>query len=441
MEDISLALCIPTYERSSIVEDFLINCSAYYIQSGIDIYYYDSSLSDKTKDVVCGWPNQNHIHYIRMDSNLDGSVKAYKIFQGYGLKKHYDFIWLSGDGVQCSKSTTEQLMANLSLKYDIIEVSGDDFNHVGTRIFTDPNEYMQKCAWHLTLFGAAVLNTHTMLNGVDWEYYEKMFLTPTLAAWSHINFYFFRILELDSFCALNLSVGPRSVKSSKLKATSGWVKTLFQIMCEGWVQTIEGLPDYYTNKKQVISNLGDFSFFKDVNQFYRYKVLGVYSLRTFLKYRAVWNKVTSISKQELFGVAVMPRLLAKMFYRLKQSMGRMKLQKFCATHKGIIVYGTGSKGDLYARCLDELGISYEAFCVSRRKLPQQENRRHPVYEFAELSGNAGDIGYIIAMEKRYVREVLPVIKKTVDGDDIFCDLRFTENLLTEDMFRAKGHFW
>ena len=165
--NVNVALCIPTYERYDIVEDFLVNCSAYYIEAGIDIYYYDSSVSDKTKDIVCNWPDQEHIHYIRMSSELHGNTKAYKIFQGYGLEKAYDFIWLSSDSYQCSKQAIEQLVPNLSLDYDIIEVSREDLANVGNRVFTDPNEYMQLCAPNLRAFGAAMLNTHTMLYDVD----------------------------------------------------------------------------------------------------------------------------------------------------------------------------------------------------------------------------------------------------------------------------------
>ena len=43
-----IALCIPTYENSKVVEDFLINCAPYYMECGIDIYFYDSSREDAT---------------------------------------------------------------------------------------------------------------------------------------------------------------------------------------------------------------------------------------------------------------------------------------------------------------------------------------------------------------------------------------------------------
>lgn len=437
MEKASVALCVPTYERSSIVEDFLTNCSAYYIQAGIDIYYYDSSISDKTKDLVCGWPDQDHIHYIRMPSDMHGNTKAYKIFQGFGLEKSYDFIWLSSDGYQVSKPAIERLLDNLSLEYDIVEVYGGDKSlQKETKIFTNPNEYMQKCVLDLTHFGAALLNVHTMLNGVDWSRYEKQFLAEPLIGFSHVSFYFYRALELDSFCALYLAI-PKMSKNSKAKIIYSWLGVFYHTLCESWIQTIEGLPSYYTGKEQVLA-YGRNILIESIDQFYRHRELGIYSMRVFLKYWAVWEKVFSFPRWKLFLIAGIPKSLLGMFYYLRRKLGQMRLQKFCTAHERIVIYGTGSRGELYDQLLDELGLTYEAFCVSRRKIPHQESHGHPVYEFGELTQRADNIGFIMAMEDRNVKEVLPVIQKVVDKGDIFCDLKFTNDILYKKIRDGKG---
>lgn len=430
MEKVSLALCIPTYERSSMVEDFLVNYSPYYIKAGIDIYYYDSSVSDRTKDVVCSWPDQDHVHYIRMPSEMHGNTKVYRIFQGYGLEKSYDFIWLSNDGIRCLEPAIEQLMSSLSLEYDMVQLSQLDCKHknVGTRVFTDPNEYMQLCGWHLNLFGAVVLNNHTMLNSVDWAYYEEKFLVEPLINYSHVSFYFYRILELNHFCALHLSVAPRLIRNSHLKKTTCWSRIFFYIVCEAWVQTIDDLPSYYTNKKQIMIDIGDLSLLRNMSQIYRYKELGIYSLGIFLKYWTVWNRVTSLPRWKLLLPAVIPRSMVKTFYSLRQIIGQMRLQKFCAAHKRIIIYGANVMGDLYAQYFDKLGLSYEAFCVSRRKASQQEKFGHQIYEFSELDYLAGDMGFVLAMQEDSVKEVLSMIQKTIESHDIFCNLNFNKDI-------------
>ena len=65
MGNVSVALCIPTCERSEWISDFLENYALHYIEAGIDIYYYDGSESTKTEEVVCNYPQKEHIYYIK----------------------------------------------------------------------------------------------------------------------------------------------------------------------------------------------------------------------------------------------------------------------------------------------------------------------------------------------------------------------------------------
>lgn len=442
MGTVSLALCIPTYERADMVEDFLVRCSAYYIEAGIDIYYYDSSVSNGTEELLQKWADGEHIHYVRMPSELHPNAKAYKIFQGYGLKKEYDFIWLSNDSLQCSRLAIEQLMPSLNLEYDIIEIidAGNDYNRVGTRIFTDGNEYMQKCAWYLALFGAAILNVHTMLDGVDWGSYEERFLIRPVIYFSHINFYFHRLLELEQFRAFCLCVPRRSVTNSRLKKTIGWARTVFYVVCEGWLQTINGLPDCYTNKEAVISEGLDRTFGPGAARLCRYKQRDIYSMKIFLKYRAVWDKVTSIPRWKLFLVALTPGAAIKAFYDLREMTAQKRLQKFCAAHERVLIFGTGSIGELYAQCFKRLDIPFEAYCVSRRK-PKHAELDRPVYELAELEHAADGIGIVLAMDEFNVGKVLPAARKVFADRDIFCDLNFSADMSGKEVLHAQNRLW
>lgn len=206
-------------------------------------------------------------------------------------------------------------------------------------------------------------------------------------------------------------------------------------MCESWVQTIEGLPDYYTNKKSAISAVAYSSLMPNVTQFYRYKVYGIYSFKTFLKYWAVWRKVTSVPRWKLFLVAAVPKPLLNGISGLQRRVGQRRLQKFCASHERLIIYGTGGIGKLYAKYFEQWGITFEAFCVSRRK-PKHKDLDHPVYELSELKNVADGIGFVLAMDKYHVAEVLPALQEVTDRRDIFCDLGFSNAVYNMDMSRA-----
>ena len=169
MDKVSVALCIPTYERSDIVEEFLEECSEYYLDAGMDIYFYDGSSDTKTEKAVRRYQESRHIYYIKRPENFT----FYMIFQGYGFQKEYDFIWPFGDATRYTKEAIELIVSNLKLQYDMICVDGTGLSKTGTRIFLKPQEFMRECAWHMDYIGATLLNQHTILNNVDWVHYER----------------------------------------------------------------------------------------------------------------------------------------------------------------------------------------------------------------------------------------------------------------------------
>ena len=120
MNSLSMAVCIPTYERKDIVEDFLNTCYESYTAAGIDLYFYDSSMGDDTERLIQSWLPKGRLYYIRMPSDMHPNAKAYKIFQGFGLEKDYDFILLSSDGLQHKVDIISQAMECLDLKHDMI---------------------------------------------------------------------------------------------------------------------------------------------------------------------------------------------------------------------------------------------------------------------------------------------------------------------------------
>ena len=164
----TIALCIPTYERYDVLKDFFITCVQYYIESGIDIYIYDSSIGDDTRKLVFEWRRKyKAINYVSVDSEMHSNMKVYKILSGYGLNSKYDFIWVSGDAIQFSKYAINNLMDKIDLKYDIIEMDGRDYNNIGTKEYTEYNDYL--VAVFMNPCTGAPLNAGATTNAIPQE--------------------------------------------------------------------------------------------------------------------------------------------------------------------------------------------------------------------------------------------------------------------------------
>ena len=95
------------------------------------------------------------------------------------------------------------------------------------REYEDADLYLRDCAWKLTLFGAAMLNVHTILNGVEWNIYEEKFFEENLINFSHVSFYFNRIVEMKQFRALHIPIESKEFKSSMYKKYPGWHNDTF----------------------------------------------------------------------------------------------------------------------------------------------------------------------------------------------------------------------
>ena len=78
-----IAMCIPIYRTYELAQEFLENYSKNYLETGIDIYYYDSTPDDSVKSVIDKWVDNDRIFYLKMDSKLHSSEKVFKIYQGY----------------------------------------------------------------------------------------------------------------------------------------------------------------------------------------------------------------------------------------------------------------------------------------------------------------------------------------------------------------------
>ena len=131
--------------------------------------------------------------------------------------------------------------------YDIAVVDWipNEGNDVTT--YTEINSFFDDCAYKTTLLGSVIMNVQTMLKGIDWNKYND-FLGERYVDWAINNLYFHRIPELKNFRAVYFPLLKNGLKYSRKKKTTHWQKRYYDVICRGWVDTVEGLPDCYENK-------------------------------------------------------------------------------------------------------------------------------------------------------------------------------------------------
>ncbi|RKJ42005.1 hypothetical protein D7X94_00565 [Acutalibacter sp. 1XD8-33] len=435
-----IAMCIPIYRTYELAQEFLENYSKNYLETGIDIYYYDSTPDDSVKSVIDKWVDNDRIFYLKMDSKLHSSEKVFKIYQGYGLQYEYQYIWLCNDGIRCSKMALETISLQLAENYDFIvldplSTSRTDQNiEKNQKVFYSQSEFFDKCLVATRLYGGTILNARTMLAGVDWERYESAYLKQgeTMIWHAYMSFYFHRILELETFSAVYLPFRSDGMRISELKADSQWTNGFFFVLCEGLVQTIRELPDCYLNKQTICVRNTEELYFDRLSTLIRaYRRDNRYSLKVFLHYFQVWDWVTSIPRWQLFLAALVPKWTVSAIGAYHKRMGQRKLEKLCRTHSRIILYGAGGCGYVYSDYFKKMGMDYEAFCVTRRKPGKFQYCGHPVYELEELKSNLNNVGFIVAVGGNSTGVVFQNLLALVDRKDIFFEPKFQAEIRYE----------
>lgn len=416
MDKYKIAFCIVTYNRSIMVEEFLEQFSNLFYELEIDIYYYDSSDDQKSKIVVEKWMNQfRNIHYVQIPTTWHANKKVLYIIEKFGIDQTYDYLWVCGDSIRFSEITVRKVVRLLNQKFDLIIASHAGKEHPETREYTDKNKLFQNCAWYMTLFGAVILNVHTMINAVPWREIREKYEVPNHINYCHVGFYFEMINKLDKVRAIYLSI-EQGVWISRFKTIGGWYHDALKVLCEYWPSTIEELPPCYTNKKDAINRLG-YNSCLTPRSFLQYRSVNVYNIHTFLKYRKVLKDMSRLNYFQLWSLACLKPKLAY-YIAIKDIKGYVSNQKrlyelnsFCKKYKDIYIFGAGSVAEQYGKYMIKKGIDFRGFLVTQKEGNPEELVSRPVIQISDYEETWNEKGIILGLNQQYLDQVELVLKK------------------------------
>ncbi len=422
---VKIAYCIPTYKRSNLVAEFLEQFASEYGRRGIDIYIYDSSPDNETRRVAESFQRKmSFLYYFHLSEELHECEKAFRIFQKFGMKKEYDFIWLCGDSTRYAVEAIDVIMPQLSLHYDLVHVDSKDTGEAGDREYDNYCEYFTDCGWHTAVFGDLILNCHTMLKDVCWEKYEADFIREGFIGFAHVCFYFNRFLELPRFRVKHLSTGGSSYcYISKLKKRSGWYHRAFDVLVGDFVRDIDALPDCYMNKDEVIRSHIKAVLIENEESLYQFRIDGVYNADVYNRYKEVLLRVCDIPREHLEKIAFMTaeQAQAELGLRIEKRYQKSlaEFDAFVKKYAEILVYGAGIKGKRFAGYCEAQDIPISGFVVSVKHPDDGPLMGHPVYGLDELTAEQKSYGIYLALNPENQREVRKILEKNGCSENLF----------------------
>ena len=405
-----LVFCVPTSNRSAMVEEFLEQFAPIFYQLKIDICFYDSSEDNTTELLVKRWRNgYQNIAYIRIPSDWHANHKVMYIYKQYAQNHTSDYVWISGDSMRYSEKVLRHITALLDSGYDMMVINGIDEVGIASREYTDGNELFQDCAWHMTLFGAVIVNVHTILENAPWSYIEEKYEIPERINYSHIGLYFESIYRMDRFRVYYLAAG-QEVWGSQLKGKAGWYEDALQVLCEYWPSTMNALPQYYTNKWEAINKLGYYSCLQPWS-FLNFRRGNVYNIHTFFKYRKILTGMSRLNSFQLWSLACLNPKIAY-YLALNDLKGYVKecqkiyrLHSYCKKNQKIYIYGAGIIAKRYADYFERKGIMYQGFIVTQKENNPKQFKNHPVIPLCDFKSCYDEAGIIIGLNRKNMEEI------------------------------------
>ncbi len=415
-----LAICIPTYKRADIVGELLDEYMEIYSALGADMYIYDSSEDGFTESVVKEFQkNFSNLFYVKMPSRLHSNMKVYMIFQEYGFRKEYQYVWVCSDSIRWEQNVLDAVAEKLNSSLDMIVVNYRDEEKLGDRYYESPFVFFKECGWHLTLYGAVLLKADTMLKNVNWNELMERYNIPERVNHSHLGFYFEHILELEQFSAVHLSFPTGSLRSSKFKDFSGWRKDTFFVFGYCFPHTIHALPSYYNKaKKTVILKNGKYADILNERNLLTLREDKLFDINIYWEYRSKWRGLTDLPLWKIKKIATMKpkkakkkRVKGSLWKHVKREWQMLQLKHFVKRYAVIYIYGAGMCAVRYSGYLEKMGVPYAGFVVTHKDENKEELNRHPVFSLDEIDKKDEKTGIILGLNPKNKKEVMEELQK------------------------------
>lgn len=415
----SLAIGIPTYNSSKVLDEMLGYQFHVFQSYGIDIYIYDSSNNNATYELIKNKWNYDNIFYKKFAPSVNSNTKVYYIYQDLGDK--YDYIWMTRDYHYYSNSALFDILKSVDENFDMLILNSYENKNIEYEVIKDKKEVVFKCISPLTMYGAAIIKTSTMLKDVCWRKLEKEYLKTECVNFSHVAFYFEQLYKCKDIRVKYFYNKTKEMKRSKYKVDSLWTNETIRIWSECWCKIVETICDLYkidNNFVKIILRSSPVQFTEV--QLLNYRKNDIITKTLYLKYKDYLLKTISVSEERLAEISQMDAPKAG---NELEAIRIKSIEDFIKRFSNIVIYGAGKLGKKYGNYMNQHNMKYDCFIVSKKSGNQDFLLNHPVKEYCEIIGQK-DTGIIVALGSTNTKFLVP--KLINDG--------FEDNLLVKELF-------
>jgi len=122
LENVKIACCYLTYNHPEVVKEVLEGALNNYTKYGTDMYFYDSSDDDLTKNIIESYISNGaqRLFYIDTRHINTGDEKYIYALQKNGLMKKYDYLWICKDRMYLEERILMRMVKVLKSGCDLL---------------------------------------------------------------------------------------------------------------------------------------------------------------------------------------------------------------------------------------------------------------------------------------------------------------------------------
>lgn len=300
-----LAIAIPTYNRAEILQFNLLQIIDELIEFQIPVYISDDSTNEDTYIVINDLKKKHSLFYYRKNEIRFGH--DLNCLNTISFPKE-QYVWYMGDSMIIKKGAIKKILDVISVDtYDFISCNGEGRNlDVKSKVFTDANELLELLGWHLTMSGATIYNTISILD-----------LKKELAKYKNFPQLAMIFVKFGLSKSSLYWINDKLVASNKNKK-SYWSNGVFDVFLTDFKNFAQNLSEIYPDQQKTKLVLqhsiktGMFSY----HSFVKYRINGVFNFRVFVKYKKDIEKYTDCKYFYLFIIAIFPNRILRFLYNL-----------------------------------------------------------------------------------------------------------------------------
>lgn len=310
-----LCILIPTMNRPSCMKELLKAAIPSVNETGVDVYVYDTSSNDDTKQLVDKYNQEvnGHFLYYKHENYPDRTTDLKVINAFRRLEDAYKYVWLSGDG--CILKITDMLkliQKYLDQEYDVIHFTGEDeLGKTPVEVYDRPEKLFADHGPYMTYYSATILSS-AFIKQIPWEKFGKEYRNSGFLFWKGM---FEGLADGNHKMAVvhrrHLIVNPYKKRNSSYgsgKFLRFWVRN--------WSKVVTSLPSCYDAYKEKVSiGVGERQRFYEMANLIRLRRTGNLNKKLFEEYKDEFVRVTNVSLKKIYFVVIMPKAIM-VFYRV-----------------------------------------------------------------------------------------------------------------------------